>query len=118
MLLDIKNIDKIEGESLESKWMPNTKGFYVESVEVHPIMYVFKILHGCKNTTHYLDLKRRPDGKKFFKHYSIGGWSESGEYIKKDCHIDELRTMEDCRLWLGYVLEQIREPNSINKIKI
>jgi len=108
-VLKIRNIYKIIGEELDCKWLPNTKGWIVRSVEEVGDTYIFGL--DTKNSNQIgaeIQLRREPVIREGERNYEMWAWNlENGKPVIKWNKLKDLRTIKDGVLWVGYVLEKI-----------
>ena len=108
-MLKIRNIYKIIGEELDCKWLPNTKGWIVRSVEEVGDTYIFGLDdRSGKWGGAEIQLRREPVMREGERNYEMWAWNlENGKPVIKWNKLKDLRTIKDGVLWVGYVLEKI-----------
>ncbi len=109
-MLRIQNINKIFGRQLYSKWIPNTYGWVVGSVELVGDTYIFELFSNGRWKNAEIQLRREPhiDAMTLKTKYELWAWNiensmpESIWYTPK-----EIDTVESMVLRLGIMLERI-----------
>lgn len=115
--LTIKNIDKIFGRQLYSKWIPGTYGWAVASVEEAGDTYFFELASNGRFKSAEIQLKREPvkydpDFKQFL--YKLWAWNlEQDRPEEMYFSIQSFETIEATLLGLGTMLEKITPKNTI-----
>lgn len=109
-MLTIRNIDKIFGRQLYSKWLPNSKGWAVSSVEAVGDTYIFELVSNGRFKQAEIQLRRQPiwDKVKLETVYEIWAWNletNTPEILWKN--INDIKTTDDMVLWLGYMIDKI-----------
>jgi hypothetical protein len=111
MKLTIKNIDKIFGRQLYSKWIPGTYGWAVQSVEDKNDRYFFELRSNGKFKHAEIQLKREPvkynpDDRVFL--YELWAWNlEDNKAEQMWFSMQELNTVEGMVMRLGLMLEKV-----------
>jgi hypothetical protein len=109
--LTIKNIDKIFGRQLYSKWIPGTYGWAVASVEDKNDRYFFELASNGRFKHAEIQLKREPvkynpDNRVFL--YELWAWnSEENKAETMQFSMQEIDTLESMVIRLGVMLEKI-----------
>ena len=109
--LTIKNIDKIFGRQLYSKWIPGTYGWAVQSVEGTNDAYYFDLASNGKFKHAEIQLKRdpvkyNPDNRVFL--YELWAWNlEKNKAETMQFSMQEIDTLESMVIRLGVMLEKI-----------
>lgn len=109
--LTIQNIHKIWGKHVYSKWIENSYGWAVESVEGDSDTYYFAL--ASNGPVKYIEVKLRREPSKYNPNdmdflYEMWTWNiaehrwEQAFYSKRD-----LDTMEGMMLRLGLMIEKI-----------
>jgi hypothetical protein len=109
-MLRIQNINKIWGKFVESKWLPNSKGWVVRSVEEVGDTYIFELASNGTFKQAEIQLRRVPiwDGLAEQTVYELWAWNlESGKPEILWRTINDIKTIEDMVLWLGYIIDKI-----------
>ena len=115
--LTIKNIDKIFGRPLYSKWVPGTYGWVVASVEAAGDTYFFELASNGRFKSAEIQLKREPvkydpDFKQFL--YKLWAWNlEQNRPEEMYFLIESFKTIEETLMKLGLMLEKITPKNTI-----
>jgi hypothetical protein len=117
MKLTIKNIHKIFGRQLYSKWIQNSYGWAVESVEDKNDRYIFELRSNGIFKHAEIQLKREPsiynpDEKEFL--YEL--WACNLEDNKAEqmwFSKQELNTIEGMVMRLGLMLEKVIPKNIV-----
>jgi hypothetical protein len=108
-MLQIKNLNRIVGQHLYSKWLPKTEGWIVRSVEEVGDTYIFGVDH--KNLDRggaEIQLRREPYWFEGEIKYEMWAWNlENGKPEVKWFKQKDLETVRDGVLWVGYMLEKI-----------
>ena len=108
-MLRIQNINKIWGKHVDSKWLPNSKGWVVGNVEDIGDTYVFELASNGKPNQAQIQLNKRP------KWDDLGGetvyelWAWNLETLKPEVlwrTKDDMKTIKDMCLWLGYMIDK------------
>jgi hypothetical protein len=114
-MLKIQNINKILGRDLYSKWMPQTKGWAVSSVELVGDTYIFELVttdgrwKGAE-----IQLRREPhiDANTFKTKYELWAWNMENSKPEVTWYtMEELDTVEGMILRLGMMLERMIPKN-------
>jgi hypothetical protein len=109
--LTIKNLNKIWGRQLYSKWVPGSYGWAVQSVEGISDRYFFELVSNGRFKHAEIQLKREPskynpDDKVFL--YEMWAWNlENNRAEHMQFSIGELDTVEGMVIRLGVMLEKI-----------
>ena len=117
MKLTIKNIDKIFGRQLYSKWIPGTYGWAVQSVEGTNDAYHFELASNGRFRHAEIQLRREPskynpDGKVLL--YELWAWNlENNRAEQIWCLPTEIDTLEGMIIRLGAMLEKIIPKNIV-----
>ena len=117
MKLTIKNIDKIFGRQLYSKWIQNSYGWAVQSVEDIGDKYIFELASNGRFTHAEIQLKRdpvkyNPDDRVFL--YELWAWNlEDNKAEQMWFSKKELDTIEGMVMRLGLMLEKIIPKNIV-----
>jgi hypothetical protein len=117
MKLTIKNIHKIFGRQLYSKWIPGTYGWAVQSVEDKNDRYFFELRSNGKFKHAEIQLKREPvkynpDDKVFL--YELWAWNlENNKAEQMWFSKQELDTMDGMCMRLGLMLEKVIPKNIV-----
>ena len=111
-MLKIKNIDKIVGVDLYSKWIPCTYGWVVKSVEEVGDTYIFVLKDGngkwggAEIQLRREPVKYNPHNKAFL--YELWAWNlNNGKAEQRWYSKQELCDMDSMRIKLGLMLEKI-----------
>jgi hypothetical protein len=109
-MLKIENINKIWGRQVHSKWLPKTKGWAVSSVEEVGDTYCFELASNGIFKHAEIQLRRQPIWDKVAEQtvYELWAWnleSNRPEILWRTK--DDIRTIEDMVLWLGYIIDKI-----------
>ena len=108
--LTIKNIDKIFGRQLYSKWIPGTYGWAVQSVEGTNDAYYFDLASNGKFKHAEIQLKRYPkyNPESFVRGYELWAWNlEKNKAETMQFSMQEIDTLESMVIRLGVMLEKI-----------
>jgi hypothetical protein len=108
--LTIQNLNKIWGRQLYSKWIQNSYGWVVQSVEDKNDRYFFELRSNGKFKHAEIQLKRDPkyNPESFVRGYELWAWNseenraETMWFSKRD-----LETMDGMCMRLGLMLEKI-----------
>jgi len=117
MKLTIKNIDKIWGRQMYSKWIPGTYGWAVQSVEDIGDKYIFELASNGRFKHAEIQLKREPvkyhpDANVFL--YELWAWNlEENKAEQMWFSKKELDTIEGMVTRLGLMLEKIIPKNIV-----
>lgn len=109
--LTIKNLNKIWGRQVYSKWLPGTYGWAVQSVEDKNDRYFFELASNGKFKHAEIQLKRdpvkyNPDDRVFL--YEMWAWNlENNRAEQMWFSKKELDTVEGMVMRLGVMLEKI-----------
>lgn len=116
-MLEIKNIYKIIGEELDCKWLPNTKGWVVKTVEDVGDTYCFGLENGSIDGMEaQIQLRRKWEykseyenviGVKKKKMCEIWAWDSGGYPHSKWCTYEQLSDKKVVGLWIGYILDKM-----------
>lgn len=109
-MLRIRNINKIFGRQLYSKWIPQTQGWAVGSVELVGDTYCFQLVSNGKWKSAEIQLRREPhiDAMTLKTKYEVWAWNmESSKPESIWYTIAEMNTVESMVLRLGIMLEKI-----------
>jgi len=108
-MLTIQNIDKIIGEELDCKWLPNTKGWVVKGIKTVGDTYIFELVTtNGKWLGAEIQLRREPVIREGEVNYEMWAWNlENGKPFIKWNKLKDLKTVKDGVLWIGYVLDKI-----------
>ena len=110
-MLTIKNIHKIFGRQLYSKWVPGTYGWVIRNVEMVGDTYIFELASNGTFKQAEIQLKREPSKYEPYKReflYEMWAWNlESGKPEQAFYSKTELKTVEDMVLRLGLMVEKI-----------
>jgi len=109
--LTIQNLNKIWGRQLYSKWIQNSYGWAIQSVDGNDDTYYFEL--GSNGPIKSIQIKLRrnpskynPDSKEFL--YELWAWSHvNAKWEQKYYSLKELGTMEGMVMRLGLMLENI-----------
>jgi hypothetical protein len=109
-MLRIQNINKIWGKFVESKWLPNSKGWVVRSVEEVGDTYIFELASNGTFKQAEIQLRRVPiwDGLAEQTVYELWAWnleSNKPEILWRTS--GDMKTIRDMCLWLGYMIDKI-----------
>ena len=110
-LLTIKNIGKIWGRQMYSKWLPGTYGWAVQSVEESRYAYFFELASNGRFKHAEIQLKREPskynpDKRQFL--YELWAFNlEENRPEQMWFSMKDLDTMEGMVMRLGLMLEKI-----------
>jgi hypothetical protein len=117
MKLTIKNIDKIFGRQLYSKWIPGTYGWAVQSVEGTNHAYHFELASNGKFKHAEIKLRRDPkyySTESFVKVYELWAWNlEKNRAETMHFSMQEIDTIEGMVVRLGVMLEKIIPKNKV-----
>ena len=108
-MLKIQNIYKIIGEELDCKWLPNTKGWIVRSVEEVGDTYIFGVDDKSGNWGGAeIQLRREPVIRDGEIKYEMWAWNLENNIPEVLWRTRaDLMTIGDGVLWVGYVLDKI-----------
>ena len=108
-MLTIQNIDKIIGEELDCKWLPNTNGWVVKGIKTVGDTYIFELVTtNGKWLGAEIQLRREPVIREGEVNYEMWAWNlENGKPFIKWNKLKDLKTVKDGVLWIGYVLDKI-----------
>jgi hypothetical protein len=110
-MLKIRNIDKIIGRELDCKWLPNTKDWWVRSIEEVGDTYIFELKNANQDARFLnaeIQLRREPVIRDGERNYEMWAWNlENNMPEVKWNKLKDLKTVKDGVLWVGYVLEKI-----------
>jgi hypothetical protein len=111
-MLKIKNIDKIVGMDLYSKWIPCTYGWIVSEIEVMDDTYIFVLKDGngkwggAEIQFKREPVKYNPHNKAFL--YELWAWNiENGKPEQRWYSKQELYDVGSMIIKLGLMLEKI-----------
>ena len=110
MKLTIKNIHKIFGRQLYSKWIPGTYGWAVQSVEESRYAYFFELASNGRFKHAEIQLKREPkyNPESFVRGYELWAFNlEENRPEQMWFSMKDLDTMEGMVMRLGLMLEKI-----------
>ena len=117
-LFRTKNIDKIVGVDLYSKWIPCTYGWVVKSVEEVGDTYIFVLKDGngkwggAEIQLRREPVKYNPDDKVFL--YEMWAWNlENNRAEHMQFSMKEIDTLESMVIRLGVMLEKIIPKNKV-----
>lgn len=116
MKLRIKNIHKIFGRQLYSKWIPGTYGWAVQSVEGTNDTYHFELASNGKFKHAEIQLRRDPkyNPESFVKVYELWAWNlEKNKAETMWFSMQEIDTIEAMVTRLGVMLEKIIPKNMV-----
>lgn len=107
-MLEIQNIYKIIGEELNCKWLPNTKGWVVKTVEDVGDTYCFGLENGSIDGMEaQIQLRREPVIRDGVIKYEMWAWnSDNNPEVLWRTKAD-LMTVRDGMLWIGYILDKM-----------
>ena len=113
-MLRIQNINKIFGRQLYSKWIPGTYGWAVSSVELVGDTYIFELVSNGKFKQAEIQLRREPkiDAMTLDTVYELWAWnleSNKPEILWRTS--EDMKTIKDMCLWLGYMIDKIVPKN-------
>ena len=110
-MLTIRNIDKIIGEELDCKWLPNTEGWVVKGIETVGDTYIFELVTtNGKWLGAEIQLRREPklDLNRSATVYEMWAWNvETGKPEVLWRTKEDMKTIKDMCLWLGYMIDKI-----------
>ena len=114
-MLRIENIHKIWGKYVDSKWLPNSKGWAVRNVEAVGDTYIFELVSDGRFKQAEIQLRREPkiDAMTLETVYELWAWnleSNRPEILWRKA--EDLKTIRDMCLWLGYMIDKIVPKNS------
>ena len=114
-MLTIENINKIWGKHVNSKWLPNSKGWAISSVETVGDTYIFELASNGRFKQAEIQLRREPkwDALAGEKVYEMWAWnleSNRPEILWRTS--EDIKTIKDMCLWLGYMIDKIVPTNS------
>ena len=111
-VLNIKNLDKIVGQHLYSKWIPKTTGWVVSGVESVGDTYIFLLAcskDGIKQAS--VQLNRMPSKYEPYKReylYELWEWNhQTNKPEQMWCMKTEMNSISDMALRLGMIIEKI-----------
>lgn len=111
MKLTIKNIHKIFGRHVYSKWIQNTYGWSVQSVEEVHDTYYFQLVNNGPMRSIQIKLKREPSKYEPYKReflYQLYVWSHSnGKWVEEYYTKNDLDTLDGMCVKLGLMLERV-----------
>jgi len=114
-VLTIRNIDKIIGEELDCKWLPNTEGWVVKGIETVGDTYIFELVTtNGKWLGAEIQLRREPklDLNRSATVYEMWAWNLENNKPEVLWRTKaDLETVRDGVLWIGYVLDKIVPTN-------
>jgi hypothetical protein len=116
MKLTIKNIDKIFGRQLYSKWIPGTYGWAVQSVEGTNDTYHFELASNGKFKHAEIQLRREAkfSPESFVRGYELWAWNfEENKGEQMWFAMQEIDTLEGMVIRLGMMLEKIIPKNKV-----
>jgi hypothetical protein len=108
--LTIKNIQKIWGKQVYSKWLPGTYGWAVQSVEGDSDAYYFELASNGRFKHAEIQLRRDPkyNPEYFVRGYELWAWNlEENKAEQMWFSKQELNTVEGMVTRLGVMLEKI-----------
>ena len=114
-MLQIQNINKIWGKFVESKWLPNSKGWAVSKVEEVGDTYIFELVTtDGRWKDAEIQLRREPkiDAMTLETVYELWAWnleSNKPEILWRTS--EDMKTIKDMCLWLGYMIDKIVPKN-------
>jgi hypothetical protein len=117
MKLTIKNIDKIFGRQLYSKWIQNSYGWAVQSVEGNDDTYYFELASNGPIKHIQVKLRREPskynpDKKEFL--YELWAWNHINSNWQQEYYTKrDLDTMDGMVMRLGLMLEKVIPKNIV-----
>jgi hypothetical protein len=109
-MLTIENINKIWGKHVNSKWLPNSKGWAVSSVETVGDTYIFELASNGTFKQAEIQLRRKPklDLNRSATVYEMWAWNvETGKPEVLWRTKEDMKTIKDMCLWLGYMIDKI-----------
>lgn len=112
-MLRIRNISKIVGESVESKWLPNTSDWFVSNVEDTNDSYIFELINTDVSmvwTKAEIQLNKGPlySPETFDIVYKMWAMNyETGMMEHKMLSKCDLDTIRNAKLWIGVILDKI-----------
>ena len=114
--LTIQNIQKIWGRQMYSKWIPGTYGWAVQSVEGDSDAYYFELASNGRFKHAEIQLRREPkwDDLAGQTVYELWAWnleSNKPEILWRTS--EDMKTIRDMCLWLGYMIDKIVPKNKI-----
>lgn len=109
-MLRIQNINKIFGKHVDSKWLPDSKGWAVGNVELVGDTYIFELFSNGRFKQAEIQLRREPhiDAMTLETVYELWAWnleSNRPEILWRTA--EDLKTIRDMCLWLGYMIDKI-----------
>ena len=115
-MLRIQNIHKIYGIGVNSKWLPDSKDWIVNGVEAVGDTYIFELFNpNGRFTKAEIQLRREPllDAMTLETVYELWAWnleSNRPEILWRTS--EDLKTIRDMCLWLGYMIDKIVPKNN------
>ena len=111
-MLKIRNINKIVGQHLYSKWLPKTEGWAVRGVEAVGDTYIFQLINTQDGSWRQAEIQLRREWKivngSFEKQWELWAWNlENGKPEQIWCKMNCMNTTSEMALRLGMVLEKI-----------
>ena len=116
-MLTIRNLNKIIGRELDCKWLPNTKDWWVKSIEEAGDTYIFELKNANQDARFgnaEIQLRREPklNAKSNKTEYEMWAWNlENNKPETLWRTVGDLETVKDGVLWIGYVLDKIVPKN-------
>ena len=109
-MLEIKNINKIVGQHLYSKWLPKTEGWAVRGVEAVVDTYIFELINTQSGSWRQaeIQLRREPviwDGEVKYEMWAWNLVNTKPEQMW--CKVSEINSTSESGLRLGMILEKI-----------
>lgn len=110
-MLNIKNLNKIRGQHLFSKWLPKTTGWVVRDVESVGDTYIFELASskgGWKTLS--VQLRREPAKFEPYKReylYELWSWGKDGKPEQIWMMKTEMNSTNEFALRLGMMVEKI-----------
>ena len=110
-MLTIQNINKIIGRELDCKWLPNTKDWWVKSIEDAGDTYIFELKNANSDARFgnaEIQLRREPVIRDGEIKYEMWAWNLENNIPEVLWRTRaDLMTIGDGVLWVGYVLDKI-----------
>ena len=111
-MLQIKNLNKIVGQHLYSKWLPKTEGWAVRNVEEVGDTYIFGLINTHNGSWRQAEIQLRREKKfdpnDFTMKWELWAWNLGNNKPERImCKMDCINTTSEMGLRLGMMLERI-----------
>jgi hypothetical protein len=111
-MLQIKNLNKIVGQHLYTKWLPKTEGWAVRAVEEIGDTYIFELINTQNGTWRQAEIQLRReknfDPNDFTIKWELWAWNlENNKPERMMCKSSQMNTISEMGLRLAMILERI-----------